>query len=144
MPSKIPCYIRWRRLQIRVSVTVKVWLMPIKKSHVISDEGVYKLGWVLLFRYGLCLSIIFFKTLKNSCVISDEGTYKLGLVFLFTNCLYLPIYLQKISCHRWSNQLGCYCDIMEIFFHSLLPYCVHHLRFAHYFVLSVMPMYIAR
>ena len=47
-------YFWWRHLQIRVSVTVEVWFMPINKSLFISDEGVYKLGLVLPFRYGLC------------------------------------------------------------------------------------------
>ena len=53
-PRKLLCYFWWRRLQIRVSVTVQVWFMPINKSLLISDEGVYKLGLVLPFRYGLC------------------------------------------------------------------------------------------
>ena len=47
-------YFWWRRLQIRVSVAIEVWFMPINKSLFISDEGVYKLGLVLPFRYGLC------------------------------------------------------------------------------------------
>ena len=54
IPSKISCFLQWRRLQIRVSVTVQVWLMPINKSLFVSDGGVYKLGLVLPFRYGLC------------------------------------------------------------------------------------------
>ena len=29
IPSKISCFLRWRRLQIRISVTVQVWLMPV-------------------------------------------------------------------------------------------------------------------
>ena len=51
-----------------------------KKYHVISDEGVYNLGLVLLFRYGSCMSNHTLKTLNNCYVISDEGVYKLGLV----------------------------------------------------------------
>ena len=56
MPWKPPktCYFWWRRLQIRVSVIVRVWFMPINKYLLISDEGVYKFGLVLPFRYGLC------------------------------------------------------------------------------------------
>ena len=80
-PRKLLCYFWWRRLQIRVSVTVQVWFMPINKSLLISDEGVYKLG--LVYRSGMAY------------VISDEGAYRLGLVLLFGNGLYLPIYLQK-------------------------------------------------
>ena len=60
-----------------------------KKPHVLSDEGVYKLGFdegvyklglVLLFRYGSCLSNHTLRTLENCYVISDVGVYKLGLV----------------------------------------------------------------
>ena len=46
-------FLQWRRLQIRVSVTVQVWFMPINKSLLISDEGVYKLGLVLLLMKAL-------------------------------------------------------------------------------------------
>ena len=53
-PWKLLCYFWWRHMQIRVSVTVQVWFMPINKSLFISDGGVYKLGLVLPFRYGLC------------------------------------------------------------------------------------------
>ena len=53
-PRKLLCYFWWRHMQIRVSVTVQVWFMPINKSLFISDGGVYKLGLVLPFRYGLC------------------------------------------------------------------------------------------
>ena len=53
-PRKLLCYFWWRHIQIRVSVTVQVWFMPINKSLFISDGGVYKLGLVLPFRYGLC------------------------------------------------------------------------------------------
>ena len=53
-PWKLLCYFWWRHMQIRVSVTVQVWFMPINKSLSISDGDVYKLGLVLSFRYGLC------------------------------------------------------------------------------------------
>ena len=53
-PRKLQCYFWWRHMQIRVSVTVQVWFMSIDKSLFISDGGVYKLGLVLPFRYGLC------------------------------------------------------------------------------------------
>ena len=53
-PRKLLCYFWWRHLQIRVSVTVQVWFMPINKSLFISDGGVYNLGLVLPFRYGWC------------------------------------------------------------------------------------------
>ena len=43
-PRKLLCDFWWSRLQIRVSVTVQVWFMPINKSLLISDEGVYKFG----------------------------------------------------------------------------------------------------
>ena len=98
-PRKLLCYFWWRRLQIRVSVTVHVWFMPINKFLLISDEGVYKLGLVLPFRYGLCyfwwrrLQIRVSVTVREwlipanipskSHVVSDEGVYKLGLVLLF-------------------------------------------------------------
>ena len=48
-------------------------------AYVISDEGAYRLGLVLLFGNGLYLPIYF----KKSHVFSDEGVYKLGLVLLF-------------------------------------------------------------
>ena len=69
--------------------------MPINKSLFISDEGVYKLGSVLPFRYGLCyfwwrrLQIRVSEWLiptnipSETHVISDEGIYKSGLVLLF-------------------------------------------------------------
>ena len=53
-PRKLLCYFWWRHLQIRVSVTVQVWFMPINKSLFISDGGVYKLGLVFPFRYDWC------------------------------------------------------------------------------------------
>ena len=97
--KKISCCLRWRRLQIRVSVTVQVWFMPINKSLFASDEGVYKLGLVLPFRYGLCyfwwrrlqirVSVLFGNGLylpiylQKSDVVSDEGVYKLGSVLMF-------------------------------------------------------------
>ena len=48
-------------------------------AYVISDEGAYRLGLVLLFGNGLYLPIY----LQKSHVFSDEGLYKLGLVLLF-------------------------------------------------------------
>ena len=45
-------------------------------AYVISDEGAYRLGLVLLFGNGLYLPIY----LQKSHVFSDEGVYKLGLV----------------------------------------------------------------
>ena len=53
-PRKLLCYFWWRYMQIRVSVTVHVWFMPINKFLFISDGGVYKLGLVLPFRKCLC------------------------------------------------------------------------------------------
>ena len=41
------CYFWWRRLQIRVSVTVREWLIPTNipsETDVISYESAYKLG----------------------------------------------------------------------------------------------------
>ena len=88
------CYFWWRRLQIKVSVTVELWFMSINKSLFISDEGVYKLGLVLPFRYGLCyfwwrrLQIRVSVTVREwliptnipseTHVISFESAYKLG------------------------------------------------------------------
>ena len=55
-PRKLLCYFWWRHIQIRVSVTVQVWFMPINKSLFISDGGVYKIRvsvtvqvWLMLF-----------------------------------------------------------------------------------------------
>ena len=66
----------------------------LKNSHVISDEGFYKLGLVLRFRNGLYLPIayVYQYTIKNSHVISNESAYKLGLVLLFS---YESINLEK-------------------------------------------------
>ena len=64
------CYFWWRRLQIRVSVTVREWLIYTNipsETHVISYESAYKLGKKK-------------KKKKKKKVISDGGIYKLGLV----------------------------------------------------------------
>ena len=75
-------YFLWRRLQIRVSVIVEVWFMPINKSLFIPDEGVYKLGLVLPFRYGLCYFWLRRLQIRVSVTVR--------------NGLYLPICLQKL------------------------------------------------
>ena len=95
-PRKLLCYFWWRHIQIRVSVTVQVWFMPINKSLFISDGGVYRLGLVLPFRYGLCyfwwrclqirVSVtvqVWFMPINKSLFISDGGVYRLGLVLPF-------------------------------------------------------------
>ena len=58
-------------------------------AYVISDEGAYRLGLVLLFGNGLYLPIY----LQKSHVVSDEGVNKLGLVLLFMCGLCLSINL---------------------------------------------------
>ena len=125
IPSKISCCLRCRRLQVRVSVTVQVWFMPINKSLFASDEGVYKLGLVLPFRYGLCyfwssylqirVSVLFGNGLylpiylQKTDVVSDEGVYKLGSVLMFRygfclskSCLENP---RKLLCYFWWKHL---------------------------------------
>ena len=62
-----------------VYVYQKYTFKTIENYYVISDEGTYKLGLVLLFRNGLYLPVC----LKKPHVISDEGVYKLGFVLLF-------------------------------------------------------------
>ena len=125
IPSKISCCLPWRRLQIRVSVTVQVLFMPINKSLFVSDEGVYKLGLVLPFEYGLCyfwwrrlqirVSVLFGNGLylpiylQKSHVVSGEGVYKLGLVlpFRYGFCL-SKSYLEnprKLLCYFWWRRL---------------------------------------
>ena len=122
-PRKLLCYFWWRYMQIRVSVTVQVWFMPINKFLFISDGGVYKLGLVLPFRYGLCLSTsyletprkllynyflwrrlqirvsvtveVWFMPINKSLFISDESVYKLGLVLPFRYGL----------CYFWLRRL---------------------------------------
>ena len=95
-PRKLLCYFWWRHIQIRVSVTVQVWFMPINKSLFISDGGVYRLRLVLPFRYGLCyfwwrrlqirVSVtvqVWFMPINKSLFISDGGVYRLRLVLPF-------------------------------------------------------------
>ena len=60
-------------------------------AYVISDEGAYRLGLVLLFGNGLYLPIYF----QKSHVVSDEGVYKLGLVLPFRHGL----------CYFWWRRL---------------------------------------
>ena len=59
-------------------------------AYVISDEGAYRLGLVLLFGYGLYLPIYHQKQIrekkkkkKKGKGISDRGIYKLGLVIQY-------------------------------------------------------------
>ena len=107
-PRKLLCYFWWRRLQIRVSVTVQVWFMPINKisfylrwrrlqirvsvtvqvwnAYVISDEGAYRLGVSVTVREWLISTNI----PSETHVISYESAYKLGkkrlsLMEAFTN-----------------------------------------------------------
>ena len=118
-PRKLLCYFWWRHMQIRVSVTVQVWFMPINKSLFISDGGVYKLGLVLPFRYGLCyfwwrrLQIRVSVTVREwlipinipskiSCFL-HEGVYKLGLVLLFRCDLCLSINLFLCPMEAFTN-----------------------------------------
>ena len=128
IPSEISCCLRWRSLHIRVSVTVQVWFMPINKSFFASDEGVYKLGLVLPFRYGLFyfwwrrlhirVSVLFGNGLylpiylRKYHVVSDECVYKLGLVLLFRYgfclskaCLENP---RKLLCYFCSGVVYAY------------------------------------
>ena len=70
---------------------------------VILDEVARKLGLVLLFMYGLCLSKTYLKTLENSYVISDQSTYKLGLVLVFRCGLCLSINLFLSLMEAFTN-----------------------------------------
>ena len=67
-------------------------------AYVISDEGAYRLGLMLLFGNGLYLPIY----LQKSHVVSDEGVYKLGLVLLFRCglCLSINLFLPPMKAFR--------------------------------------------
>ena len=68
-------------------------------AYVISDEGAYRLGLMLLFGNGLYLPIY----LKKSHVFSNEGVYKLGLVLLFRCDLCLSINLFLSPMEAFTN-----------------------------------------
>ena len=67
-------------------------------AYVISDEGAYRLGLVLLFGNGLYLPIY----LQKYHVVSDEGVYKLGLMLLFRCglCLSINLFLPPMKAFR--------------------------------------------
>ena len=68
-------------------------------AYVMSDEGAYRLGLVLLFGNGLYLPIY----LQKSHVFSNEGVYKLGLVLLFRCGLCLSINLFLSPMEAFTN-----------------------------------------
>ena len=69
-------------------------------AYVISDEGAYRLGLVLLFGNGLYLPLY----LQKSHVFSDEGVYKLGLVLLFRYGLWLML-VNIIPWNPWKTPI---------------------------------------
>ena len=78
----------------------KYTFKTLENYYVLSDEGAYKLGLVLLFRNGLYLPVCL---TKNPHVISDEGVYKLGFVLLFRYGLCLSKHLMLSPMKAFTN-----------------------------------------
>ena len=67
---KFPCYLSWKQVHIKVSVTVQMWPLPTiipSKFHVISHEGAYESAPVLLFSQSILESFVW-SSLYLDCI----------------------------------------------------------------------------